>query len=166
MDSRCITPIFVCELSPTHDDVNKWKHFPRYWTFVRGIQWSPVDSPHKGQWRGALMCSLISAVEKTIETPVIWDAIALTMTSLQCYMAGSHNVGCKKCQIIASSFTLSQTTKIILDHEVVFYNFPWEVISSTPWCKTIWSIWRIGKECSCSLPRERWGQMRMNLMRK
>ena len=37
----------------------KWKHFPRYWPFVRGIHRSPVNSPHKGQWRGALMFSLI-----------------------------------------------------------------------------------------------------------
>ena len=35
------------------------KHFPRYWPFVRGIHRSPVNSPHKGQWRGALMFSLI-----------------------------------------------------------------------------------------------------------
>ena len=41
-----------------HDDVIKWKHFPRYWPFVRGIHRSPVNSPHKGQWRGALMFSL------------------------------------------------------------------------------------------------------------
>ena len=38
-----------------HDDVIKWKHFPRYWPFVRGIHRSPVNSPHKGQWRGALV---------------------------------------------------------------------------------------------------------------
>ena len=38
-----------------HDDVIKWKHFPRNWPFVRGIRWSPVNSPHKGQWRRALM---------------------------------------------------------------------------------------------------------------
>ena len=31
-----------------HDDVIKWKHFPRYWPFV-----------HKGQWCGALMFSMI-----------------------------------------------------------------------------------------------------------
>ena len=37
----------------------KWKHFPRYWPFVRGIHRSPMNSPHKGQWRGALMISLI-----------------------------------------------------------------------------------------------------------
>ena len=42
-----------------HVDVIKWKHFPRYWPFVRGIHRSPVNSPHKGQWRGALMFSLI-----------------------------------------------------------------------------------------------------------
>ena len=44
-----------------HDDVTKWKHFPRNWSFVRGIHRSPVNSPHKGQWRGALMFSLICA---------------------------------------------------------------------------------------------------------
>ena len=42
-----------------HEDVIKWKHFPRYWPFGRGIHRSPVNSPHKGQWRGALMFSLI-----------------------------------------------------------------------------------------------------------
>ena len=33
--------------------------FPRYWPFVRGIHRSPVNSPHKGQWRGALMFCFI-----------------------------------------------------------------------------------------------------------
>ena len=42
-----------------HDDVIKWKHLPRYWPFVRRIHWSPVNSPHKGQWSGALKFSLI-----------------------------------------------------------------------------------------------------------
>ena len=32
-----------------HDDVIKWKHFPRYWPFVRGIHRWPVNSRHKGQ---------------------------------------------------------------------------------------------------------------------
>ena len=44
-----------------NNDVIKWKHFPRYWPFVRGIHLSPVKSLHKGQWRGALMFSLICA---------------------------------------------------------------------------------------------------------
>ena len=44
-----------------HDDVIKWKHFPRYWPFVRGIHQSPVNYPHKGQWPGSLMFYLICA---------------------------------------------------------------------------------------------------------
>ena len=44
-----------------HDDVIKWKYFPRYWPFVREIHRSPVNFPHKGQWRGALMFTLICA---------------------------------------------------------------------------------------------------------
>ena len=35
-----------------HDDVTKWKHFPRCWPFVWGIHRSSVNSPDKGQWRG------------------------------------------------------------------------------------------------------------------
>ena len=36
-----------------HDDVIKWNHFPRYWPSVLGIHRSPMDSPNKGQRRGA-----------------------------------------------------------------------------------------------------------------
>ena len=44
-----------------HNDVIKWKDFPRYWPFAQGIHRSPVNSSDKGQWRGALMFSLIYA---------------------------------------------------------------------------------------------------------
>ena len=56
------TPIFstwFCPIQSIHDDVIQWKHFPRYWPFVRGIHRSPVNSSHKGQWRRALMFCLI-----------------------------------------------------------------------------------------------------------
>ena len=43
----------LCSLD--HDDVLKWKHFRRYWPFMK----SPVTSPHKGQWCKALMFSLV-----------------------------------------------------------------------------------------------------------
>ena len=68
-----------------HDDVIKWKHFTRYWPFVRGVHRSPVVSPHRGQRRGALMF-LWSQPEQTVgqtrEKLVILDANGLTMTSL------------------------------------------------------------------------------------
>ena len=38
-----------------------WRHqtFSRNWPLVRRIHRPPVKSPHKGQWRGALMFSLV-----------------------------------------------------------------------------------------------------------
>ena len=52
---------FFLNFWPSHDDVIKWKHFPRNWPFVRGIHRSPVNSPHKGQWHRASMFSLMYA---------------------------------------------------------------------------------------------------------
>ena len=69
-NNHCIVQMVVHSLAlveiwmlstQVHDGVIKWKHFPRYWPFVRGIHQSPVNSPHKGQWRGALILSLIFA---------------------------------------------------------------------------------------------------------
>ena len=71
----------------SYDDVIKWKQFPRYWPFVRGIHRSPVNSPHKGQWREALLFSLIYAEYGWVNNrEVIQDAIAPIMTSLQRFM--------------------------------------------------------------------------------
>ena len=48
-------------ISMIHYDVIKWKLISRYRLFVRVIHRSPVNSPQKGQWCGALMFSLIYA---------------------------------------------------------------------------------------------------------
>ena len=66
LDTEIVQEIFshVRQTSVTlhiHDDVIKWKHFPRNWPFVREIHRSLVNFPHKGQWRGALMFTLIYA---------------------------------------------------------------------------------------------------------
>ena len=61
-----------------HDDVIKWKHFPRCWPFVRWIHRTKTSDAE-------LWCFLWSAlewtIEKTIMRLVIWDAFALIMTS-------------------------------------------------------------------------------------
>ena len=57
---------YILNINQTHYDVIKWKLFPCYWPFVRGINWSAVDSPHKGQWRGALMVLFICVWEKRL----------------------------------------------------------------------------------------------------
>ena len=50
--------VFV-PVSVQHAGVVKGKHFPCYWPFVRRIHRWPVNFPPKGQWRGALIFSLI-----------------------------------------------------------------------------------------------------------
>ena len=63
-----------------HDYVIKWKHFPRYWPFVPGIHRSPVNSPHKGQWRRALVFSFICVwINGWVNNPKAGD--------LRCYRA-------------------------------------------------------------------------------
>ena len=54
-------PLLGIKMRTWYDDVIKWKHFPRYWPFVRGIHRSPVNSLHKGQWGGISMFSLTCA---------------------------------------------------------------------------------------------------------
>ena len=67
--------------SSPHDDVIEWKHFLRYWPFVRGIHRSPVNSPHTKAsdvelWR-FLWSTAEQTVELTIETPVIWKTMVM-----------------------------------------------------------------------------------------
>ena len=59
---QCMITLLLIGSLQSHYDVIKWKHCLCYWPFVRGIHLSPVDSPHKGQWCGALIFSLICAL--------------------------------------------------------------------------------------------------------
>ena len=65
-NQRHIISVSHARASIYHADVIKWKHFPRYWPFVRGIHRPPVNSLHKGQWHGALMFSLICVLKKRL----------------------------------------------------------------------------------------------------
>ena len=65
------------QLWPCQHEFTWWRHQMETFSFVRGIHRSPVNSPHKGQWRGALMFSLISAwINCWVNNRelVIWDA--------------------------------------------------------------------------------------------
>ena len=64
--TKCVIAIMLLLSIPTMHRFNMMTSsngdiFPRYWPFVRGNHRSPGNSPHKGQWRGALMFSLICA---------------------------------------------------------------------------------------------------------
>ena len=53
--------IYLTQHPQRHEAVVRWKHFPHYWPFVGVMHRSLVISPHKVQWRGDLMFSLICA---------------------------------------------------------------------------------------------------------
>ena len=95
-----------------HDDAIQWKHFPRYWPFVRGIPRSPVNSPHKGQWRGALMFSLICArINSWVNNGEAGDLRrnrAHYDVVVMCAFVSSTD--CPRCWIPASEFELRRRT--------------------------------------------------------
>ena len=66
-----------------------WKQLPRYWPFVRGIHRSQVDFSLTETSDAELWCFLWITPEQTVEqaigTLVIWDAIALIITSIWCF---------------------------------------------------------------------------------
>ena len=88
MQPCCCKSQYITEWC-SHDDIIKWKHFPCYWPFVQGIHRSTVNSPHKGQWRRALIFSLICTLNKqswgwwfeTLSHPH-YDIIVMTQASL------------------------------------------------------------------------------------
>ena len=85
-----------------HDDVIRWKKIPRYWPFVRGIQRSAVNYPHKGQWRGSLMFSLICA-------------------RINCWV-NNREAGDLRCHRAHYDVTVMQWTNLLKSHEWHFIN--------------------------------------------
>ena len=119
-----------------HDDVIKWKHFPRNWPFVRGIHRSPVNSSHKGQWRRPLMLSLIWVwINGWVNTRDAGD--------LRCYrahydvtvMLSTFLALCEWKQTVTSQRGSKQSFDIIL---VVNLNKLWNRQSNSQRFRTVW----------------------------
>ena len=95
-----------------HVDFIKWKHYPCYWSFVRGIQWSLVDSPQKrpvtrmfslicaytngwanNQDAGDLGCHRAHYDVTVMKGPAMWKASPcpeVTMTCCQLLFVGGN----------------------------------------------------------------------------
>ena len=123
-----------------HDDVMKWKNFPRYWPFVRGIHRLPVNSPHKGQWRRALMFSLICALNKRLskqswgwwfDTPSrsSWLIVMFTRPTLERRATLGHLRSIKP-NMTNHFANLSQTCQLLKN---IFFNI--EKNNPQKWCK-------------------------------
>ena len=93
-----------------HGDVIKWKHFPRHWPFVRGIHRSLVNYPHKGQWRGALMFSLICAwINNWVNNGEAgdlrrrrahYDVIVMDLSNLSCWVHIQSHGQCRYATVV------------------------------------------------------------------
>ena len=116
-----------------------WRHqmetFSASLAFVRGIHRSLVNSPHKGQWRGALVFSLICAwINDWVNTREAadlichlahYDVIVMIITAMQkrkCHFDEFVNTGCPgSCQI--DTFQCSQFYDEF--HNLVSHEYSW-----------------------------------------
>ena len=55
-----------------HDDIIKYKYFPRYWHFVRGIHRSPLNSPYKVPVTLALPHACHQCRQYFPPSPLLW----------------------------------------------------------------------------------------------
>ena len=108
-----------------------WRHqmeiFPRYWPFVCGIHGSPVNSPLKAS-DAELWCFLWSLPESTIvqtmEVPVIWDAIALIMTSLYWVQLTPRPI-----TLVSHTFSLSNKSFKMVELSRDILTTPWKFVT-------------------------------------
>ena len=79
-----MTELWITMIDP-HEDVINRKHFritDPLWGESTGHQWIPLTKVSDAELWWLLWSALEQTFEHTIETHVIWDAIALTMTTL------------------------------------------------------------------------------------
>ena len=117
-----------------HADVIKWKHFLRYWTFVRGIQRSPVISLNRGQWRGALIFFDLR-LNKRLSKQSIRRWFETALRSLRRHWKGI-NVCSPHCDI---SVVCGRDTIHI--HHLISFHFVLELVQIV--CRKPLSIYRI-----------------------
>ena len=98
---------------------HQMEHFPRHWPFVRGIHRWSLDSPYKGEWRRALMFSLICAWTNGWTNN--WDASDLTRHRTHYYVTVMHwyEIGVKASNCIshfnvAACFVLASLSKFCI----------------------------------------------------
>ena len=140
--------IKLIRIGISHDDVIKWNHFPRYWPFVRGIHRSPVNSPHKGQWRGALMLSLFCVwINGCVNNREVGDLrryrthydvtamlrdMCLKSTPMVCHVASGPSVLNWRQNLHVASFWFLFTSTVIDVDGVCVSFYSWYI---TPWLK-------------------------------
>ena len=87
------SPIYLImiHIAVWHDDVIKWKHFSALLAFCAGNSPVPVNSPHKGQWRGALMFYLYIVWWEVWSMPAFSKSGVMPLFSLFNPLQWRHN---------------------------------------------------------------------------
>ena len=83
-------PYLLPKMDTTHEDVVKWKYFPRYWPFVRestGLRWIPITKVSVAE----LWCFLWSAPKRTVEQTIDASDVRYSLWR-HCNMQGDYNV--------------------------------------------------------------------------
>ena len=144
----------VCRRNaPVHGDVIKWKHFPRYWPFVRGIHRSPLNSPHKVQWRGAFDVFFDLRLNKRLnkqsqgwwfETPSfpLWRHCNAQVDSLY-----KGPVTCKVCPCDDDHLTVSHSGTLFTNK----FSSYWKVYSALIQVFAKWSLWNFAHSTTAVL---------------
>ena len=102
-----------------HDDVIKWKHFPCYWSFMRRIHQSPVNSPHKGQWWGTFMFSLICALNKRVSKQSWGWWFETPSHSFWCHYNGNSDCNRQKCIALMKYLSMTERWIHFIWHSVI-----------------------------------------------
>ena len=128
-------------LGISHDDVIKWKHFPRYWPFVRRIHRSPVNSPQKGQWRGALMFSLICVwINDWVNNGEAGDLRGYRIHYDVTVMLNFLRIG-----LLLSEYLICWSISVKIEWQTSWYKS-----SKCTWCVWVFSIFVIGSDTTQS----------------
>ena len=135
-----------------HDDVIKWKHFPRHWPLVWGNHRSPVNSPHKGQWRGTLMFSLICArINGWVNNGEAGDLrrhrahydVIVMMCFVQYILCCRNYLHGISCQIVLTSIAVGTFIDMDYLNHIVCRYWVWQCAAVSKWTNPLCPIGKV-----------------------
>ena len=130
-----------CGLFDVNDDVIKLKIFPCYWPFVRGIHRSPVHSPHKGQWREALMFSLICTwINGWVKQSWGWWFESLSRPLWRHYDNGDYSLVLRSIGATSSQFYTLVPLVLQSYGPTIQCSYAYRTIGSANQCDGLWPV--------------------------
>ena len=138
----------------------KWKHFPRYWPFVRGIHRSPVNTPNKVEyWKLQVMSSIFRSSWKT----PLWINVPGATKVHHCWTSENNPIA-RPWQTMSSNAMLGQSRITQFYHKLTSHDhqkvqrqhFEWRHggVNKSGRRFADWKIWRPNMIYHSLLPRK------------